>query len=143
MSSEHSASVITPFPLAMVICDFAYRDPYSGKYSLTGIFSNINSASFPVRLPHVFVYSALVGGRGRIPLRLEITHSDDEAPFAIANGVVDAKSDPRIVLEIVLGFKDLVIVKSGEYRISLFANDEFMVERGLVAVDTRLLGEET
>lgn len=135
MADGHEIPVITPFPLAMVICDFIYRDPYTGKYTLTGTFSTIAGRSFPLFHPHLYVYAALTGGRGKIPLRLEVVDADDDSePLVSVDGEVDSQSDPRAIQEIAIGCTGLLFPKPGEYRIALYANNEFMVERRLLVI---------
>ncbi|MEX2288312.1 MAG: hypothetical protein WD648_14550 [Planctomycetaceae bacterium] len=134
MSNGNEIHSVTPFPLAMVVCDFIYRDPFTGKYTLTGLFSTIAGMEFPLVHPHLHVYTALTGGRGRIQLRLEITSADDDGgPLAVVQGEVDSADDPRVIQELGIVFGGLVFPKPGEYRISLYANNEFMVERRLLA----------
>lgn len=59
-----------PIVLAMVICDYYYRDAHSGKSILSGTFSSINSASFPSKHGNCAVYVALtdVATRGTAQL---------------------------------------------------------------------------
>lgn len=135
MSEDENVSSVTPFPLAMVVCDFIYRDPYTGKFTLTGTFSQITGRTFPLKHPHLFVYSALTGGRGEIPLRMELWHADEEdQPLSVIEDKINCTQDPRATHEIAFGFNGLVFPKPGEYRLSLFANDEFMVERRILVL---------
>ena len=136
MSNGDEINTITPFPLSMVVCDFVYRDPYTGKFTLTGTFSTITGPEFPLIHPYLFVYAALTGGRGKIPLRLEVVDADDDSePLAVLDGSIDSKSDPRAIPEIAFCLPGLQFPKPREYRIALYANDEFMVERRLLVID--------
>lgn len=133
MPNGQDIPTITPFPLAMVVCDFVYRDPYTGKYTLIGMFSTISGITFPLIHPHLFVYASLTGGRGKIPFRLEVVDADEDTePLAELTGEVDFKDDPRAVQELAFAFSGLEFPKPGEYRLALYANDEFMVERRLL-----------
>ena len=135
MSNGNEINTITPFPLAMVVCDFVYHDPYTGKFTLIGTFSTITGTEFPLIHPLLFVYAALTGGRGKIPLRLEVVDADDDSePLTALNGSIDSKSDPRGIQEIAFCLPGLQFPKPGEYRIALHANDEFMVERRLLVI---------
>jgi len=132
MTADQEIRTVTPFPLAMVVCDSIYRDPYTGKFTLIGTFSTISANQFPVRHPHLFVYAALTGGRGKIPLRVEVVDTDESEILAKLTGEVDNRNDPRAIQELAFGFAGLVFPKQGEYRIALYANNEFMVERRLL-----------
>jgi hypothetical protein len=141
MSSGHDSLTITPFPLAMVVCDSIYRDPYTGKFTLIGTFSTIGGVSLPLQHPQLFVYTAITGGRGKFPLRLEITHADDDQAIAELKGEIDCQSDPRAIQELAFSFGGLVFERFGEYRISLYANEEFMVERRVLVFNLEQQGQ--
>ncbi|MFH1111273.1 MAG: hypothetical protein V1790_19065 [Planctomycetota bacterium] len=57
-----------PYALAMIICDQAYRDPATGKYTLLGTFSSIAAQKYSVTHPAMTVYIALTDGRGKTPM---------------------------------------------------------------------------
>ena len=138
MSNSDEINTMTPFPLAMVICDFIYRDPYTRKYTLMGLFTTITGIEFPLHHPFLFVYASLTGGRGKIPLRLELTNADDDSePLTTVDGEIDSQNDPRATHEIAFALPGLRFPKQGEYRISLYANDEFMVERRLLVFNPK------
>src|SRR5579863_7796974 len=54
-----------PIPLAMIVCDGCYKDPFTNKHTLIGTFSALAGSSFPISHPHVVVYLALTNGHGR------------------------------------------------------------------------------
>ena len=136
MPDDHEISIVTPFPLAMVVCDFVYHDPYTGKFTLIGTFSTITGTEFPLIHPYLFVYAALTGGRGKISLRLEVNDADnDSEPIRVMNGGIDSKNDPRAIQEIAFCLPGLQFPKPREYRVALYANDEFMVERRLLVIE--------
>ncbi|MDB4786638.1 hypothetical protein OAL44_03355 [Planctomycetaceae bacterium] len=137
MSKSEDSVAITPFPLAMVICDFIYRDPYTGKYTLTGTFSAITGKDFPLHHPHLYVYAALTGGRGKIPLRIELKSADEEITIKTIDEEFEFPSDPRAIAEIAFGFQGLVFPKADEYRLALYANNEFMVERRILVLNPK------
>lgn len=118
---------------------FYLRDPYTGKFTLTGTFSTITGTRFPLTHPHLFVYAALTGGRGKIPLRLELVSADDESeePLSRLDDEFDFRQDPRMIQELAFGFTGLEFPKPGEFRIALYANREFMVERRLLVFDPK------
>lgn len=135
-SDNDNRLIVTPFPLALVICDFIYRDPYTSKFTLLGTFSTITGRDYPLHHPHLFVYAALTGGRGKMPLRLELVSTNEEDKLlSKLEGEVDCSEDPRAIQEFSFGFNGLIFPKAGEYRIALYANDEFMVERRLLVMN--------
>jgi hypothetical protein len=132
-NGRESQGTVTPFSLAMVLCDFIYRDPYTAKYSLIGTFSTVAGREFPFVLPGLMVYVALTGGRGVMPLKLVMTSADDDSEIQVADGDVDCGSDPRAIHEAGIVLTPVVLPKAGEYRITLYLNNEFVVERRMLA----------
>lgn len=137
MANNENTPVVTPFPLAMVICDFIYRDPYTGKFTLTGTFSTITGHSFPLQHPQLFVYAALTGGRGKMPIRIELTSADEDITVKSLDDEFDFNNDPRAIPELAFGFQGLAFPKPGEYRVALYANSEFMVERRILVFNPK------
>lgn len=141
MPNGQNPNTVTPFPLAMVVCDFIYRDPYTGKYTLTGTFSTIAGSNFPLVHPQLYVYAAITGGRGAIPVKLEITHADDdEEVVATVENTTTSHNDPRAIQELAFAMIGVQFPREGEYRVSLYANNEFMVERRVLVFNPRNRG---
>ena len=125
---------VTPYPLAMVVCDFVWRDPYSGKNTLIGTFSVIGGTSFPLVHPSLGVYVSLTDGIGQFSVKLELTDVNDERePIFELEQLVEVE-DPRIVLEIAFQVSEVTFPSPGEYRLKLYANQEFLIERRLILV---------
>jgi hypothetical protein len=124
----------TPFPLALVVCDHIWRDPYSGKVNLLGTFNAVASTNFPLVQPVLSVYVALTDGMGNVDLRLRLIDVDDaqEPIFDFQSAIHFA--DTRVVGELEFSRSRVSFPAPGEYRLQLFANDEFLMERRLHAV---------
>ena len=130
MASE--GGIQKPYALAMVICDFIWRDLATGKCSLLGSFSFIAARNFPAVHPSLGVYAAITDGRGKIPIVFQVVDVDEvEEPIFKAESEVDFK-DPRAVSEWILNIQGLSFPKPGEYRFQLFAGSEFLLERRLL-----------
>lgn len=124
----------TPFPLALVVCDHIWRDPYSGKVNLLGTFNAIASTTFPLIQPVLSVYVALTDGQGEMEVRLRLIDVDDASePIFDFNTAVNF-GDPRIVGEIEFSRTHVAFPVPGEYRLQLYANHEFLMERRLIAL---------
>jgi hypothetical protein len=134
MSSENQANSarVTPYPLAIIICDGIWRDPYTGKCTLLGTFSALGGKRFPLVHPILSVYISITDGRGKIPLRLELVDVDEqrEPIFSMEEEVEFA--DPRMICEVNFQAAGIQFPESGEYRLKLFANNEFLIERRIV-----------
>lgn len=136
--NERKVKVTSPPPqvLALVLCDAIWRDPATGKAFLLGTFSVINSTAYPAAHGSMHAYVALSGGHGAAQLVLRIVDVDDEEkPLMEAGGPANFE-DPRAVLEIDLEIKGVVFPKPGEYRFQLFAGEDLLLERRIVALQT-------
>lgn len=121
-----------PLCLAIVLADSIHRDPGSNKHTILGTYSAIFAAELPITQP-ITLYIALTDGRGKTPFEVRIVAMDDEfTPIQRITGVVEFP-DPRMVAELVLQF-GVELKHSGEYRIQLHTNDEFLVERRLIVI---------
>lgn len=121
--------VITPYPLAMVVCDMIWEDRTTGKYFLLGTFSEIYASSFPAVHPSLCVYTELTDGLGTMPVRIRIVDVDEKGE-EIASSQSDVTfEDPRSILQASVLLRQLRFPEPGEYRIQLFAGGEFLIER--------------
>ena len=130
--NDGSMGSVTPYPLALVVCDFIWDDPDTGKKTLIGTFSVIEGRSFPLVHPSISVLASLTDGCGAFVIRLELSDVDDEREpiFSLEHEVeVD---DPRVIVEQVFVADNVVFTHPGEYRLRLFANHEFLIERRLI-----------
>jgi len=124
------------------VCDGCWRDPYTGKFTLIGTFSTIGGDSFPLSHPILTVYAALTDGLGTVPVRLQLVDVDeDEQPLFIQDSAFDFK-DPRVVAELVFVASGIQFQHPGEYRLQLFTNDEFMIERRILVLGPEGITED-
>lgn len=125
-------SAVTPYPLALIICDQIYREPTTGKPSLLGCFSVINATKFPATQPLITVYAAITDGRGRVQVKLRLVDVDEEREpvFEVTSEV--EFTDPRSVQEMICALAGMTFPEPGEYRLQLLANDEPILERRIV-----------
>jgi hypothetical protein len=128
--------VLNPYPLAMVICDLAWRDPATGKITLLGCFSAVSASDFPVSIFSLGLYIALTDGRGKIPIRIRIVDVDESREPIFESEVEFDFADPRVIAEICLNMPGLTFPEPGEYRCQAFAGSDFLIERRIVAVRT-------
>jgi hypothetical protein len=132
--NDANLNAITPYPLAMVVCDWIYRDPYTGKQTLIGTFSAIGGPSFPLVHPQLAVYVSLTDGRGRMSVRLRLVDVDEvREPILEFDDDVEF-TDPRMIVELAWAAGGVEFPEPGEYRLQLHANDEFILERRILAV---------
>ncbi len=128
--------ILIPYPLAMVVCDYIWRDPYTGKNTIIGTFSLIGGESFPLTHPSLGVYVSLTDGIGHCAVRLELADVNElREPIVVLEQIVDFE-DPRMIAELVFQISGVTFPDPGEYRLKLFANQDFLMERRLLLIST-------
>lgn len=122
-----------PLCLAMLLADFVWKDPMSGKRTILGTFDGICSAHFPCVYQTLAVYCLLTGGRGKLPLALRLVDASDpsEEPLFATTQEFEVH-DPRGVFEVVFGIQNAVFPHEGEYRFQLRCAGDVVMERRLV-----------
>ena len=121
-----------PYALAIGICDLIYRDRGTGKRFILGCFSALHAFEFPAVHPALGVYLDLTNGRGQVAIRVQIVDTDqDNDPLAVIEQSIEF-TDPRMVAEMDFIFGGVTFPRPGEYRVQVFANDQFVIERRLL-----------
>jgi hypothetical protein len=118
-----------------MICDHVWRDPHTGKYTLTGTFSAIGSSAFPF-VTSFAVYFAVTEGQGELPVRMELVDVDEERPPVFNVEGMFVFRHLREVIEGCFAFQRLEIPELGEYRLKLFVGGDFLMERSLVVTES-------
>jgi hypothetical protein len=132
----------------MVLCDDVHRDATTGKFTILGTFSTFAADEFPAQV-RFSVYYAVTDGLGPTSLRLRIV----DAKRGIADGVgedeglvFDASSEfdfesPLLVLEAAMSI-GVPLPEPGLYHCELWAGDELLMSRRLLAVTKKGLTED-
>lgn len=121
-----------PEVLALVVADQIYHDDDSGKLFILGSRSMFGAPSFPFSHPRLAVYVALVDGRGEVSFEIRLIDTDEERePVAESSATISFPS-PLAEVEMIFDLLDLEFPESGEYRLQLRADGQFLRERGLM-----------
>lgn len=113
-----------PCVLSMVLADQVHRDSASGKFSILGTYSVIQSVRFPCVISALQLYVALTECRGRVPLRLVLGDVDEEVPAAAFLEGEFQSSDPTQVVEVNFQWRNVVFQRPGDYLLQLFSGKE-------------------
>lgn len=122
----------TPMALAMIVCDAVWVGPATGKSTILGTFALILGYEFPVTVATMAVYLALTDARGRARLRLRLVDVDEEREPAFETELDQDFPDPIEVIELAVVLENTTFPAPGEYRLQLFAADEFVIERRIL-----------
>lgn len=137
MDQENVIAGNAPYALAMVVCDFVWRDPATGKFTILGTFSTLAALIFPCVQPLMSVFVAITDGRGKTPVKLRLVDADESVP-PLFEGMFEVEwSDPRMIMEIAFGVQGVAFPSAGEYRFQLFSGSEPLMERRIVVLESQ------
>jgi len=131
----------------MVLCDAVHRDATTGKFTILGTFSTFAADAFPAQV-RCCVYYSVTDGLGPTSLRLRIVDakqgimdavSDDEGLVYETSSEFDFPS-PLLVLEAATSI-GVSLPKAGLYHCELWAANELLMSRRLLAVSKESLEE--
>jgi hypothetical protein len=142
MDQENAPAGNAPYAIAMVVCDFIWRDPGTGKSTIIGTFSSIAANSFPCTHPLMAVFVAVTDGRGKTPIKLRLVDVDEENDPLFEGEIEVEWVDPRMIVETAYVIQGVAFPAPGEYRFQLSSNDSVLMERRIVLIDTKQHKEE-
>jgi hypothetical protein len=122
-----------PLCLALVVCDHAWNDQATNKTSLLGITSSFLASYFPMLYPELTVYVSLAEHWRPCPIRLRLIDVNEERPAVFEVCETPPPRGEFGLSEFTFSFSNLVFPETGDYRIQLFVQQEFLAERRLLA----------
>jgi hypothetical protein len=134
MNDAPNRPVQPPYPLALVVCDHIWRDPYTGKMTILGTFSTIGGDSVPLFHPIITVYAALTDGVGQSRLKVQLVDCDEEREPVFAFDAEYPATDPRAVVEFAFQAQGVKFDQFGEYRLQLWVDQNLAMERRILVV---------
>lgn len=121
-----------PRLVAMAVCDMAIRDMFTGKLSLIGLFSTIQTAEFPCVHPTLTVYVALTNFDRPTPLSLRLFGPGGNGGERRLIGIEKFSSDtdvPTVVMDGTLTLDKLPFDYPGLYEFELYADERLLGDR--------------
>lgn len=132
MADEKREVVPPPIAVALVICDFVWRDPWLGKCTIIGTYTNVRAHEFPAMHPIMTLYAALTNGRGRVPLTVRVIDVDEERDPVVSLEQEIEFPDPKTVVENIVQMAGLIFPEPGEYRVQILAGQVCLIERSIL-----------
>ena len=112
-----------PQLLVWLTCDGVHIDPATGKHTILGIFSNIQSRQFPVVHPYMVWFLTLTDVQpGKHQLKLSIG-LDPTNPAALIQREFESMS-PLHRINLINELRNLRFEQPGDYNILVEINDE-------------------
>lgn len=127
-----------PIVLAMIICDYYYRDAHTGKSILAGTFSSINAPSFPSKHGNCAVYISLTDVARDGQLQLEFRKENSGFSMKLPPWQVKCPDDRRGVVEIGGNINGLPLPEEGDYEFAVLWDNAEISTRRLRAVKMNL-----
>ena len=128
-------SVLVPYALALVVADGLHLEHGSGKITILGTFATVGSTKFPCVHPQIGVYMALTNGRGKSKVNLKLCDVDEEKPPLFTHTIDIDIPSPLAVIELCAQIVGVKFDLPGDYRLQLFVNDIFLMERRIVVLN--------
>ena len=123
-----------PYVVAMVFCNAITVELGTNNITLHECFSTILAMSFPAVHPKMALYVVLTNGRGDVPFRLALVHSEmDSEPIFEARGTIPF-TDPLATVELRVPIPPASFPQPGVYFLQLYANNRFLMERRLLVM---------
>lgn len=123
-----------PIVLAMIICDYYYRDIHTGKSILSGTFSSINCVQFPSKHGNCAIYIALSDVATNGILQLVFKKEDSDFSMQLPPWEVQKPDSRRAVVEIGGNINGLPLPEEGYYEFSISWNNSEIFSRRLKAI---------
>jgi hypothetical protein len=123
-----------PIVLAMIVCDYYYRDVHTGKSVLAGTFSSINSPTFPSKHGNCAIYIALTDVAKKGQLQLVFRKEGGSFSMTLPPWDVDPADNRRSVIEIGGNINGLPLPEEGFYEFVVNWDGLEIFSRRLAAV---------
>jgi len=127
-----------PIVLAMIICDYYYRDAYTGKSILSGTFSSINSPQFPSKHGNCAIYIALTDVAASGQLQLVFRKEEGQFFLKLPPWNVEPTDNRRAVIEIGGNINGLLLPEEGNYEFVVSWNGMEISSRRLSAIKVQI-----
>lgn len=131
-----------PIVLAMVLCDYYYRDAHTGKSILSGTFSSINSPSFPSKHGNCAIYIAFTDVATSGLAQLIFRKEGGDFSMQLPPWEVQSPDNRRAVVEIGGNINGLPLPEEGYYEFVLLWDGAEIAQRRLAAIKIEIDEQE-
>ncbi len=132
-------SAVTPYVLAMLLCDMAIIEAGTSKKTLVGIFDRVLWPGAALTLS-VSVYAKLTDAEGHYRFRLDYVHTASDRLLVQSESTAPLLIPDRLQsYELVLRLP-AVVDEPGLYEFRLFANDVYLGRAAFTAVEVQAAG---
>ena len=125
----------TPYCFCLLMAEFVKRERGSGTFTLVGVFDSLTFSALPIEMT-IAVFFGVIDGRGRMPIKLQVVDSDEEAndePVAALDAEIEL-SNPLEQFETQVPIP-VRFERPGVYHLELWANGERIQTRRLTIIE--------
>ena len=123
---------IKPELLSINVCDQVIREEGTGKTSLIGLFTNINSIRFPCHHPLLHIHIAVTGGNGKQIGKLRFINDETNTKVLELTGDVEFQ-DRTSTVEMNFRIANLRLETPGHYHFEFWLDDALIGQRSFTA----------
>lgn len=119
-------TIENPLPLALLVADRVYHDRMTGKWIVSGVFSNIHFPTLPRTYDLFEIFFQVTNVSQPVELRLRIEHSDGDVLLDVG-GPIKSRS-PLEVIPRRMVVRNLPFQKPGKYWVLLKSQEEILTQ---------------
>jgi len=127
MEPDHGKKTLPEDPkvCAMLLCDYAHRDPATGKFSLLGVFDRIHAKQMPAVHGPFAIYLNLTNLNGSYNLSIQVLRASDESTIGETRAAQPiVVRDPLARVEMAMNLPGgLPLQTAGSYVFRLVCNE--------------------
>ena len=124
-------SEVTPFLMAVLVCDAAIANPNTGAHNLLGIFNRVKAAEFPVKRT-CSLYFQIADAQGHYKFDLRYVRVSTDEVLVQGDGTITV-NDRLDTPDFCIQWPPLVIPAPDRYEFQIWANSMFLGSTSFVA----------
>lgn len=123
--TQEELSVLSPVPVAFLICDQVSEDRSTGKKTVVGVFDAVRVMEFPGVHSPATLYIRLIDCEGNYECKIEFVQVSTQEVVMVMEGSLES-SDRHAYVEMTPPMPQLPLPAPGEYEFRLWMNDMFI-----------------
>lgn len=127
------STAVQPIMLCLHLCERVICDLNTRQVSLINLITALPTATLPLHIPGLYIYSEFTGCHGAFKLRYRITDADDTVE--VCELTMDARQDnPLLVAQAGFHSPPIMFPKAGTYRVQALSGTTLLMERSIVVI---------
>lgn len=123
------SSLVKPSIKAFLVCDYVIEDSATKKKSLVGIFTHLQSLTFPFLHHQMGLYFCLTDAQGTYQFEISLVYLNTDFLMAKAKLPLVEIPDRLQIADFCLTLNNLAFPGPGRYEFRLFADGEIVAQK--------------